>query len=304
MYHILANKDEIFISNCLLKYTNIPLELWYIIYEMKYKLEYNMWKDRMNFSFSQEDCDPFIRTNFIKLRSSRRIATYNNNGAKLYNLASLCIRLCQEKKVKYYAYYTLMLMFRTVKTYFIWMYKRFLWDSNSSSSNRVESWHSFSKKTNRPSTYNWGNFFDVLSSKIDSLTDEIFRDYDKYHALKYTKKYKKIKNVNFDTWDWDETLDIQHDIRKYESLMENIKKRYGNVESLFKCVNECNGLLYFKNYYFVNWKKGKLTQEDLQFELSVYKPKKWYEYLDKCKRLRNGKLVGPVLTPIKFYDDW
>ena len=45
MYRILANEDEIFISNCLLKYTNIPLELWYIIYEMKYELEYNMWKD-------------------------------------------------------------------------------------------------------------------------------------------------------------------------------------------------------------------------------------------------------------------
>lgn len=302
---LLSKEDEIFICDYLLKYTNIPLELWYIIYEMKHAIEYNMWEDRMNFSFSQMDCDSFAKTHYIKLRNSRKVATYNNNGAKLYNLASSCINLCRGKKVKYYAYHTLKLMFKTVKTYYIWMYKRFIWNCDSNNGKGfLAPWYKFSTMTNKPSTYNWGNFFDVLSSKIDCLNDEIFRDYDKYQELKYTKKYKKIKNVNFDTWEWDKTSEIQYDIWQYEILMENIKKRYGNVESLFKCVNECNCLVYFKNYYFVNWKKGNLTQEDLQFELSVYKPKKWYEYQDKCKRLRNGKLVGPKLTPIKFYDDW
>ena len=295
-------EDESFIKNILLEHTNIPLELWYHIYYYKYDLEYKIWKDKMNFSFSRENCDPFTKTHHIKLRSSRKIATFNNDGAKLYNLATCCIKICDDKKVKYYAYYALRLMFRTVKRYYIWMYKRFKWDSNSSNG-IYEPWQAFSEKSNIQSNYHWGRFFDVLSSKIDEITHDIFVDYNSYQDLKYTKKHKKIKNVNFDTWDWDESLLIQFDIRKYETLMEVIKKKYGNVKTLFSCIDLCDSLLYFKNIYFVNWKNGKLTQDDLKYELSVYNSKKWSKYHSKCKTLRNGKLVGPVLTPIKFSDD-
>ena len=85
-------------------------------------------------------------------------------------------------------------------------------------------------------------------------------------------------------------------ISRYEHVHKSLKLVYKTIANFKVCVSYAEKLRHFKYNYFKNWKNSQLTQEDLQFEMSLYAPNEWKKYYLTCRHLRSGKIVGPLLN--------
>ena len=284
--------------------TSLPLEMWLIIYGIKYCLEHKIWEEKMRYLFSNENTSTGILSEKMILRSGRNIARLNNEGSDLYNLVSQCVK---SVNYQYSSYYKVHGLFQVVQKYYIWMYKRGIWNCEYDCQKKsCAPWCRFSKTQELSQSLEpeqkWQKLFYVIDSKIDELVRGVMYDYYEYKSSESTKKilYKKDINYNFnDTWTTDED---QYMISKYEYIRETIKATYITISNFKLCVKYVKKLRYFKYNYFKNWKNSQLTQENLQFEMSLYEPKKWKEYYLTCRHLRSGKIVGPLLKPMRFCD--
>ena len=280
----------------------LPMEMWMVIFEKKDKFEYIDWVEKMKYVFSEEysGANPKLRT---KLRSGRQLQGGGGGGARVYNIASQCIHSNGYKNDNYFKIKGL---FDLVTKYYIWIYKREMWScENHCSSHECAPWCQFSQERQNSMAWwetNWQQFFYVIDVKIVNMVSSIMRDYDEFKKTEPIKKilHKKDPHYNWDTWFPDQ---VQSDIAHYLELRSCIKKTYNTIPMFLKCVGFAKKLDYFKNLYFQHWKYRMMTQEDFQFELSIYKPTKWKKYLSQCRKLRSGKLIGPKLHGMKFYDD-
>lgn len=286
----------------LTKKTTLPMELWMIIFEKKDKLEHIDWTKQMEYLFSNEfsGSSPYLRTS---LRSGRTFERNNTGGSRLYNLATQCL-CCDSYKNS--GYFKMKGVFVLVKHYYIWMYKRDVWSCETDCrSDKCAPWCQFSKKRKQNFVHgntSWQQFFETLDRKIDSMIMCVMRDYSEFKNTEHIKKilHKKDPHYNWDTWELDEE---QADIAHYECVRKELVRTYNTIPMFLKCVGFAKKLDYFKYRYFRNWKNGKMTQEDFQFELCIYRPSKWKKYLSECHKLRSGKLIGPKLYGLAFSDD-
>lgn len=286
----------------LTKKTSLPMELWMIIFEKKDKLEHIDWTKQMEYLFSNEfsGASPYLRTS---LRSGRTFERNNTGGSRLYNLATQCL-CCDGYKNS--GYCKMKGILQLVKNYYIWMYKRDIWCCEiDCRSDKCAPWCKFSKKRKQNFVHgntSWQRFFETVDQKIDSMIMSVMRDYSHFQSTEHIKKilYKKDPNYYWDTWEQDEE---QWEIAQYELVRRRLVRTYNTIPMFLKCVGFAKKLDYFKYRYFRNWKNGKMTQEDFQFELCIYRPSKWKKYLSECHKLRSGKLIGPKLYGLAFSDD-
>jgi hypothetical protein len=233
----------------------------------------------MRYSFSEENCAINIDGS-IKLRSGKKVLYESNEASKMYNIIESCIHI-SKANVNFQSFYKIRFLKTLVIEYYSWLYKRSscIEDRDWAGSQWQKTWCNKNVKTN------WGTLFNVLTDKVNEAVDMCLPLNDSYMELNNMKRVKNSYNE-----------------MRYINICGEIKGEYGSMKIFNKCVHMCTNMLYFITTYFPNWVCNKLTQYDIQFELYIYDYKSWLTFKNSSKVLRNGKCVGPIIKPMRFYE--
>ena len=262
----MSTETETTLQLDLTRQTTIPLELWFVIFKFKKHMEYSEWEHRMRYSFSEENCTIHV-DEFTTLRSGRKVLYNRNEPSYLHNIIVSCKHLLGMKFNSFHiirSYYTLVI------EYYSWFYKR-SWCDNDMRDGGLCVGSQWQRTWSSGRLINYNNVLSVLTRKANEGRE----------SRCFQLNRNRIKSNN---------------------MKREIKTSYGSTKRFNNSVQMLKDMIYFIDTYFPNWVSNKLTQCDIQFELRIYNYKSWLMFKNSSKVLRNGKRVGPIIKPMRFYE--
>ena len=268
------------LQNDLTRQTALPLELWMVIFKYKNHIEYSEWEDSMRYSFSEENCT-IHADEFTTLRSGRTILYNRNEASNMYNIIESCKYLLDSK---FSAYHIIRFYYTLVTEYYSWFYKR-SWSVNDHMGGALCVGSEWQRTWSSERLINYNSLLTALTDKVNEAGGICLQLNDSYITLNDMKREKK-----------------SYDKIEYNNICNEINTYYGSMKRFNNSVKMFKDMIYFINTYFPDWVSNKLTQCDIQFELRIYNYKDWLNFKECSKVMRNGKIVGPIITPIHFYE--